>query len=76
MTSPDEELPTVHLTQREYQVLQLVALSNAEISRRLDIKPTTTKRYMESLFEKLEVGNRTQAAIRGIELGLVKPKEP
>jgi len=63
-----------NLTRRELQVLQLLAMgvSNAEISHRLIIRPTTTKRHVEAIFEKLAVDNRTQAALRAVALGLVK----
>jgi len=63
-----------NLTQRELQVLQLLTkgVSNAEISHRLLIRPTTVKRHLEAIFEKLEVDNRTQAALRAVALGLVK----
>ena len=63
-----------NLTPRELQVLELLTkgVSNAEISHRLLIKPTTVKRHLEAIFEKLEVDNRTQAALRAVALGLVK----
>jgi ATP/maltotriose-dependent transcriptional regulator MalT len=62
------------LTPRELQVLQLLTkgVSNAEISHRLLIKPTTVKRHLEAIFQKLAVDNRTQAALRAVEFGLVK----
>jgi DNA-binding NarL/FixJ family response regulator len=63
----------VRLTRRELQVLQLLTegITNAEISRRLVVSPGTTKHYVAAIFKKLEVDNRTQAAIRGVALGLV-----
>jgi DNA-binding NarL/FixJ family response regulator len=61
------------LTRRELQVLQLLAegVTNAEISRRLVVSPWTTKHYVAAILEKLQVDNRTQAALRGVALGLV-----
>ncbi|MCB0105003.1 MAG: tetratricopeptide repeat protein, partial [Caldilineaceae bacterium] len=61
------------LTQRELEVLQLVAqgLSNREIGERLFLALSTVKGYNRIIFDKLQVQRRTEAAVRARELGLV-----
>ncbi|MGK5521165.1 response regulator [Micromonospora sp. URMC 107] len=62
------------LTEREREVLALVGagLSNAEIARRLHLVEGTVKSYLTSVFTRLEVRNRVQAAILAYEAGLVE----
>ncbi|KPA91796.1 response regulator [Pseudomonas sp. RHF3.3-3] len=62
-----------NLTARERQVLGLVAggLSNREIGERLGITTGTAKAHVERVIGKLGAADRTQAAVRGIALGLV-----
>ncbi|SIR47279.1 response regulator [Micromonospora avicenniae] len=64
---------TAALTEREREVLGLVGagLSNAEIARRLHLVEGTVKTYLTSIFTRLEVRNRVQAAIIAYEAGLV-----
>ncbi|MFC0556874.1 response regulator [Planotetraspora thailandica] len=65
-------LPGV-LTEREVQVLTLVGmgLSNAEIGDRLHVGVTTVKSHVAAIMEKLELRNRTQAAVVAHRFGLV-----
>ncbi|GGJ96626.1 response regulator [Pseudomonas matsuisoli] len=65
--------PSDALTKRERQVLGLVAggFSNREIGEKLGIAAGTVKAHVERLIGKLGVADRTQAAVRGIALGLV-----
>lgn len=53
------------LTAREQRVLAGVVqgLSNKEIARRANVSDATVKVHMRSIFEKLDVSNRTQAAL-------------
>lgn len=64
--------PLAELTPREREVLALVAegRSNAEIGERLGIAEKTVKVHLTSVFAKLGVQGRTQAALRARELGL------
>ena len=64
---------TAGLTEREREVLALVGagLSNAEIARRLHLVEGTVKSYLTSIFTRLDVRNRVQAAILAYEAGLV-----
>lgn len=66
--------PTLEtLTARERQVLELVAggCSNRMIGERLGITTGTAKAHVERVIGKLGASDRTQAAVRGIALGLV-----
>lgn len=69
---PEEGLPEP-LSEREREVLQLLArgLTNREIATRLSLAEGTVKNYVTSILQKLGVRDRTQAAIRARELGLV-----
>lgn len=60
------------LTQRELQVLEGLSQgkSNKEIARDLDLTEPTIKLHMKTLYRKLDVGNRTQAAIVARDAGL------
>jgi len=61
------------LSEREKAILQLMAagLSNREIAYRLDLALGTVKNYVTTILQKLGVRDRTQAALRARELGLL-----
>jgi LuxR family maltose regulon positive regulatory protein len=61
------------LTERELEVLALIAqgLSNREIAGRLFLALSTVKVHTRNIYGKLSVHNRTQAAARARELGLL-----
>lgn len=63
----------VDLTPREVEVLQLVAsgASNHCIAETLHLSEYTVKQYVSDILEKLQVGNRIQAAVRAVRCGLV-----
>jgi DNA-binding NarL/FixJ family response regulator len=65
---------TETLTPRELETLEMLAegLSNKQIAYRLGISDHTAKFHVNSIFDKLEVGTRTEAVMRGIRMGLVK----
>jgi DNA-binding NarL/FixJ family response regulator len=68
----DEGLPEP-LSERELEVLKLVSagLSNREIGHKLGLSEGTVKNYITSMLQKIGVRDRTQAALRGRELGLI-----
>lgn len=61
------------LTDREKQVLELIAQgdTNNEIGRHLFISPHTVKSHMINIFNKLNVSDRTQAAVTGVRMGMI-----
>mgnify|MGYP006276871559 CR=1 FL=1 len=67
-----DSLP-VPLTPREVDVLRLVAagLSNKEIAKQCFISVATVKRHAANIYAKLGVSNRTRAAARADELGVL-----
>ena len=60
------------LTPREEEILKLLATgeSNREIGNRLFISEQTVKNHVASIFRKLQVNDRTKAAILAVKLGL------
>ncbi|MCR4397389.1 MAG: response regulator transcription factor [Firmicutes bacterium] len=60
------------LTRRETEVLDLVSqgLSNKQIAERLFISEKTVKNHLSSIFGKIGVDDRTQAALFGLRHGL------
>ena len=56
---------TTLVSRRELQILTLVTrgLTNAEIAKKLFISPETVKQHLHHIFQKLNVKNRTQAAL-------------
>jgi DNA-binding NarL/FixJ family response regulator len=61
------------LTPRELDVLKLVAEghTNRQIAQKLSLSAGTVKIHVEHIIAKLGVADRTQAAVRAIESGLV-----
>ena len=62
------------LTAREQDVLALITAgkTNRQIAAALHISPGTVKVHVEHIIAKLGVADRTQAAVRAIELGLTR----
>jgi len=75
--APDTTLTNL-LNEREKEVLGLLGkgLSNAEIARRIYLSEGTVRNYVSSIFEKLGVADRTQAAILAIRYGLSDLSDP
>ena len=62
------------LSEREYEVLRLLVQgkTNRQIADELTISMGTVKIHVEHILAKLGVSDRTQAAVRAIELGLLR----
>jgi DNA-binding NarL/FixJ family response regulator len=60
------------LTDREQEILLLIAkgLSNTEIGEKLFLSTGTVRNYTSTIFSKLGVSDRTEAAIAGIRAGI------
>jgi len=73
-TTPRVELLAIQLSPREREVLQLLAQgqTNREIARTLTLSVSTVKIHVEHILAKLGVSDRTQAAVRALELGLLQ----
>lgn len=61
------------LTPREVSVLKLLTegLTNKDIARDLSISEVTAKKHIQSIIAKLDVSNRTEAAVKAIKDGLL-----
>lgn len=75
VTNPAPAVPLQTLTGREREVLELLAqgLSNREIARRLHLTEGTVKGYVSAILTKLNVSDRTQAALYAVKHGLPGP---
>jgi DNA-binding NarL/FixJ family response regulator len=69
----EPELPGAELTRRELEVLELLArgLDNHQIADVMCLSLHTIKNHVSSIFIKLQVENRIQAAVRAIRGGIV-----
>ena len=72
----EARLPGVRLTDREGEVLRLMAdgLSNAEIAADLVLGLETVKTHVGNVLTKLGVRDRTQAVVVGVPVGLHLPR--
>lgn len=68
----DRRRDAVHFTDREQEVLRLVAegLSNTEIGERMHIGITTVKTHVSNLMTKTGSPNRVRLAVLAIQQGL------
>ncbi len=76
-TSVTDTSVTDALSKREREVLGLLArgLTNADIASRLYLSEGTIRNYVSSVLSKLEVSDRTQAAVIALRHGLVDLSE-
>jgi two-component system, NarL family, response regulator len=68
-----ERMMRTDLTPREIEILKLLSKgpTNKEIGRALRISENTVKNHVNSIIEKLEVSDRTEAATTAIQRGLI-----
>lgn len=69
-----ERMMRTNLTARELEVLNMLArgLTNKEIGSALDISGNTVRNHVNSIIEKLEVSDRTEAATTAIHRGIIE----
>lgn len=70
----EDELKIDSLTKRELQVLKEVAVGkfNRDIAKEMEISERTVKNHISSIFKKLDVTDRTQAAVFAIKNNLIQ----
>ena len=70
---PHEEALPEALSPRELDVLRLLAQgqTNREVSQNLSVAVATVKNHVQHIISKLDVSDRTQAAVKAIQLGLI-----
>jgi DNA-binding NarL/FixJ family response regulator len=70
--------PTITLTPREVEVLQglVDGWSPKEMAHRWEISRRTVDRHLGNLYAKLDVGDRVQAVVAGLQQGLVSFPDP
>jgi DNA-binding NarL/FixJ family response regulator len=73
---PLREAQEAKFTDRERQALCLLAMgkTNRQIAQEMLVSVSTAKAYVGRVIEKLGVSDRTQAAVRAVELGLLPEK--
>jgi DNA-binding NarL/FixJ family response regulator len=69
-----ERIMRTELTARELEVLHMLArgLTNKEIGNALEISGNTVRNHVNSIIEKLEVSDRTEAATTAIHRGIIE----
>ena len=71
--SHPQRTASADLSERELDVLNQVAsgLSNKQIARRLGISDKTVRNHLSRAFNKLRAGNRTEAVLNAMRMGLL-----
>ena len=71
--SDRQQVPSPRLTDRELEVLKLVAqgLNNREIAKRLFISENTVKNHVRNILEKLQLHSRMEAAMYAVRENLL-----
>jgi two-component system, NarL family, nitrate/nitrite response regulator NarL len=66
------------LTQREMMIVFLMSAGHtaSEIAKLLELRPRTVENRKRSIYEKLGVGNQSQAVAKAIWLGMLQPGPP
>jgi len=74
-TSYQEAAPARSLTQRETELLRLIAegMSNKAIAQALSVSENTVKYHLRNILQKLDAQNRTEAVTHAIRAGLLNP---
>jgi two-component system NarL family response regulator len=74
LSNPPQFRDTCGLSERELEILTYVVKgsSNREIGQALFISEKTVKNHLSSIFRKLEVEDRTQAALKAVKLKIIQ----
>jgi DNA-binding NarL/FixJ family response regulator len=69
----DESRREPRLTKRETEVLQMFAngRSTIEVARGLEISQKTVKYHLTSIYQKLDVRDRTEAVLQAVRMGII-----
>ncbi|HVI22054.1 MAG TPA: response regulator transcription factor [Myxococcales bacterium] len=69
-----EEPPTRPLTEREIEILRLIAkaLSDNEAAHVPDLSRATVRTHLEHIYQKLDVTNRVEAITEGLRKGIIE----
>lgn len=75
-TQSSNEVDEKQLTDREFDVLKGVVAghTNQEIGQELNISPKTVEKHLESIYSKLKVASRVEAAVLAVQENLLKDK--
>lgn len=75
--APAPNDPLAALTSREREVLRLLGrgMSNKEIGAALTLTEMTVKGYVSDILGKLQIADRTQAALLAVRYGLIDPND-
>lgn len=71
---PGDSTMGKNLSEREREILRLIThgMANADIAQTLFLSEGTVRNYVSSILEKLDVDDRTQAAVLALRYGLVE----
>jgi len=60
------------LTDKEVSIVRMLlqGMSNKEISKVFDFSVSTTKYHLQKIYKKMNVSNRTEAALAGVKINL------
>ena len=74
-TPHDDGVPVQELSERELEVLRLIAVgyANREIAQALFLAEGTVKNHVSSVLGKLGTRDRTRAVLRALHHGLLGP---
>ena len=69
-----EQIPAPRLTEREMQVLKLVArgMNNRDIAKELFISDNTVKNHVRNILEKLQIHSRMEAVMVAVRDKLIE----
>ena len=72
--APPQQLPAPKLTDREMQVLKLVArgMNNRDIAKELFISDNTVKNHVRNILEKLQIHSRMEAVMVAVREKLIE----